>query len=380
MILSCKEKAPPREPTQILLSNLENLWSLATLCILQAPQLEPVEFVHHLTRWYQHHSGEEARWMELPSERSSNVPNGFWQSVTRLVAIRNFELACLLLRQVLLEGRECDRDVVELLLERMLQAPTPAAVMDDAGIFDHWILENVQCFSEEDVDFPPKVQDVAAILQGRVSEVRAPLGWMERLIADLTFGQIPFDYEEICAHAASLHVPAQAMDQLSWKLLCFDVHGFSDALLGHCETTEWLPLFYTHFASVVQIPELLAGMTLCASKYAEWVMMTRGREFLELAMDYAALARDETLINRIINELDQRSLHLVGQRHPLVRKLCMTSLRQRAWTAFERQEYQRALSLAASCSDDLLQGMVVKVLLERYSDSQGTHPIPELLS
>lgn len=354
------------------MSELEALWSLSSLCLLQAPQIEPVEFVHQLLRWCQHHSVDESRWIEVLSQKGFTiVPDEFWEAIVRLVAIRNFELACLLLRQLLLEGHNGEREAIEILLERMLQAPTPSAVMDDPGIFDHWIMENAQCFQDESIEFGAHVHDLAAILQGQVGSVRISLTWMERLLADLIYGQVPFDYEELGLHVATIDVSSKTVDQIYWKLLCFDSSAVSESLFAGCSMIEWMPLFVTHFAPLVQIPELLAGASFYVAKYTEWIG-AQNADLLTLSASYALLINDDTLVTRIINGLDPDSLVSVSRKYPSARKLCRQALDRFAWKAFDDGNLQGAISLATDASNDLLQGIVAKTLLDHYSVSKGT--------
>jgi hypothetical protein len=325
---------------------------------------------------------DESNWVKhfSDSDLSQDVPPEFWQSLLRLVASRHYEQACILLRRLLLDCPDAEhREQVALVLNRLLEAPSPAMILEDPDSFQEFVHENREILSgfEWHEDLGP----IISLLQGNVSggqyEKKVRLG------AELLYPGIPFSYEEISARSTRvLGEGTCSLDRIMSSLLCFDISLFQNTLMKEIYNDSWVQCFAFHIA------DLLYKCGLVQGNVRDAMLTSYANELIKLGhttitLSYAATCQEiptDIVFNSVIL-MDIQSLPTIQEsfkEHPLVVKECQSRLRAEARRILQTGDYTKAFKFACDASDESLKYRIMSTVLEAYAASQHVNILGRL--
>lgn len=172
---------------------------------------------------------DDSEWDKHLPDVQGRMPGQFWICLLKLVASRHFERACLMLRQLLLDGHVYALGhvaAIEAVLDCMLSAPVPLLVAEDPHLVLEWIQENRLVLADSQVSSCEELRLVSAVLSGDLDQASCLLNWQERLAAELFYKGTLYEYEDISNAAKGLNDSLKPFDALCLSLLHFDPKTF----------------------------------------------------------------------------------------------------------------------------------------------------------
>lgn len=349
------------------LRELTAFWSLASLCFLHSVHETPVKLVHDYCRWLHFYFGP--REIDLTAD-------SFAFDLASLVASRDFEQASICLRHSILDGTYLSQkspDQVELLLERLLAAPSPTQTVEIPALFIQWIAENKMAFAEEvrtDSSWIPELYPTVALLRGDLAHkgLQDRLDWKVMVPAICLYEEIPHDYERLVALVTkAAPKDGDLMDQLLYACIRLSVEGFLEQFSIAKEPSMGVLLVTSH------LTDLFLRLSLITFDEARpcivaWIeALSERSQQHEMALTYAIAYKDQDSMHKIITSMDESRLPDILNYYlhiPMLATIVRTHLSSRARLALTRRDYQRAHRMAVLAENQDLADMIVFTALD----------------
>lgn len=359
-----------------LFHNGAALWGLLTLCFFEVSinQLTSSQFVHSYLRWLQFYFLDDYS----NEEFSLEFNDSFWRIFLKLIATRSYEQACILLRRLLLDGilEEASVSLVELVLERLLEAPSPARVMADPELFDDWIIGNRDVFSKNVVESRNSsgLSAVIKMLSGNLDDVYHSLDWKEQLAAQLLYLGIPRTFDDVFVRARNFEHQECVLESLIFYSVLFDYEQVFDRLES---ASSVLPSWFApHFLDVASRSELFVEtFHHLFSEWAKDIFQTNDsmEQVWNILLDYLIASGDEKQLESVLSSLSESLLQEALVRYknnPKILSSCRHLLSNLAKIKLQSNDYGAAYQLASTVGNIAL---TMKVFRQAVQDSINTN-------
>lgn len=353
------------------LRELAAFWGLASLCFFHSIHETPVKLIHDYCRWLHFYFGP--REIDLTAD-------SFAFDLAALVASRDFEQASVCLRHLILDGAHLFQkspDQLELVLERLLTAPSPIQTVEIPALFIQWIAENKMVFAEEvgaDSNWVAELYPTVALLKGDLAHegLRDKLDWKIRFSATCLYEEIPSDYERLVELAMKV-APKDGglMDKLLHACIRLSVDSLLEQFSITKEPSMGILLVASHFADLLLRLSLVTYDEVRPCIVAWIEALIEKPHHHEVALTYALAYNDQDSMRTIITSMDEDRLPdiLQGYSHiPMLAKIVRTHLSSRARLALTRGDYRRAYSMAVLAENQNLADMIVFTALDDYGE------------
>lgn len=273
-------------------------------------------------------------------------------------------------------------DYLELLMERLLGAPSPSHVCLDPRLLHEWVSDNRLVISELSPDCPHNIRELFNLISFGQLEDCPDLRWQIHLAARLYYTSEWMDVEDI--HSIIRNFSQQrkldddAFDSMAVSLLTFDFKSFIRELDAGAEMDELRLLIAAHLGSVIPEDSLesyfeVYGMALFDFDASLW----------RHASDYCLQTKSSRLepeLERPASRIIQSVANLAGIEELMefceeydLPKTLQACLLQLSKLALARDEVERALDLASKSSDRSYFNTIVLGLFKTMARADFLH-------
>lgn len=336
----------------------------------------------------------------------------YLRTALRLIATRQLERACLLLRHGAMEGgaSEFSSDEqagLQAILNRLLDAPSVALILEDPLVLTEWLAEN----REELAALGGRLANLAALLGGKICHEQ--LGVQEAVAAELVFSHWPTTEEELWDLLSRLEAPETPpalFDRICLALLRGTSFSLAALRGQHSEGEEALlslHLFTFHLLDLLWRAGLVSGDVHRRELYAyvkalasSYLVGTgdraavdgisddgHGRDCppLPILLIYAdgLDAEVPSIVTDIIAALPLEALLRLNEQVSGARpskRLIQGQLQARAFESWRGGDPVPALRMARGAQDRILEAAIVQAALQRYSEGSGRWAAGSLLT
>ena len=220
---------------------------------------------------------------------------------------------------------------IEVLLERMMDAPSPAETSMDPVDFAEFVIENQEIFTDKGIVWPNEMLPIIAILQGDLSNASLPWAVMTGAKFLYSTAGIPNSYEQITRIAMETGT-FTATERILKALMSFNMDQFISSLQleeQKYETSLLLSMLSAHLLDV------LFNVDHCDEEvrndhiieYANRIFQHEMDSFWSQALDYALSTgpKGSFTVQEICTNISPDQMHYaltIFKEFPLVMRLC----------------------------------------------------------